>query len=136
MAWGFYGRRSELDQLKAILTRGRWFFCRITGRRRIGKTTLIQEAMRASGPADVFYVQIPDSGPAGILSAVADAMDVFRIDRSRFAAPTKLQDLARLVAAMVRAGYLVVLDEFQYFHRKLISNFCSFLQREVNQFSR
>lgn len=39
MAWGFYGRSSELDELEAILTRHRWFFARITGRRRIGKTT-------------------------------------------------------------------------------------------------
>ena len=37
MSWGFYGRNIELDQLKTILERGRWFFVRITGRKRIGK---------------------------------------------------------------------------------------------------
>lgn len=44
-AWSFYGRRSELAQLRAILDRRRWFFLQISGRRRIGKTTLIQEAL-------------------------------------------------------------------------------------------
>jgi AAA+ ATPase superfamily predicted ATPase len=136
MAWGFYGRRRELEQLQAILGRGRWFFCKITGRRRIGKTTLIQEALKASGRREVIYIQIPDSGPAGILSAVADAMEVFGIDRGRFPNPTKLQDFARLVAAMVRAGYVVALDEFQYFHRKHIQEFCSYLQAEVDTLAR
>ena len=46
MEWGFYGRHAELEQLRAILGRGRWFFAKLSGRRRIGKTTLIQQAMR------------------------------------------------------------------------------------------
>lgn len=136
MPWGFYGRRAELDSLKAILSRERWFFCKVTGRRRIGKTTLIQEALKASGREHVFYAQIPDSGPAGILTAVGDAMEVFRIDRARFPAPTRLADLARLVSSMVREGYVVALDEFQYFHRKHIQEFCSFLQSEVDDLLR
>jgi hypothetical protein len=136
MSWGFYGRRTELEQLKSILERGRWFFCKVTGRRRIGKTTLIQEALQASGRTEVFYVQIPDSGPAGILSAVADALQVFGIPSARFPAPTKLQDLAKLIASMARAGYVVALDEFQYFHRKHIQDFNSYLQGEVDQLAR
>lgn len=46
MAWGFYGRSLELSQLREILERGRWFFARITGRRRIGKTTLVHQALQ------------------------------------------------------------------------------------------
>lgn len=48
MVWGFYGRGAELDELASILRRRRWFFARITGRRRIGKTTLIQQALEAA----------------------------------------------------------------------------------------
>lgn len=66
MEWGFYGRRSELDQLRAIIDRDRWFFAKISGRRRIGKTTLIQQALRDSNKP-VLYMQVPDSGPAGVL---------------------------------------------------------------------
>ena len=71
MTWGFYGRGTELAELEAILQRPRWFFARITGRRRIGKTTLIQQALQATAARDLLYVQIPDSAPAGVLSAVA-----------------------------------------------------------------
>ncbi len=45
--WQFYGREHELEKLSAILCRGRWFFARVTGRRRIGKTSLIQQALES-----------------------------------------------------------------------------------------
>jgi len=46
MAWGFYGRSQELERLRKILTRDRWFFVKVAGRRRIGKTSLIQQALQ------------------------------------------------------------------------------------------
>ena len=46
--WAFYGRQTELGQLEEILSRRRWFFLQISGRRRIGKTTLIQQALLAA----------------------------------------------------------------------------------------
>jgi uncharacterized protein len=45
MGWGFYGRARELQALREILKRKRWFFARISGRRRIGKTTLVLQAL-------------------------------------------------------------------------------------------
>ena len=132
MDWGFYGRRAELKQLRGILSRERWFFCKITGRRRIGKTTLIQEALKASGRSQVLYVQVPDSGPAGVISAVADQMSMFDVPADRFRAPTTLQEVASLISELAKAGYVVALDEFQYFNRKLTREFCSFLQSEVD----
>ena len=135
MAWGFYGRNAELDELEAILRRQRWFFARITGRRRIGKTTLIQQALDAVGAQDVLYVQIPDSAPAGVLSAVADSMDTFGIDAERFPRPTSLRELAQVVGALAGAGFIVALDEFQYFSRKLLYEFTSHLQAAVDELS-
>jgi AAA+ ATPase superfamily predicted ATPase len=131
-AWGFYGRAEELGRLREVVARGRWFFARITGRRRIGKTTLVQQALRDLGAARVFYVQIPDSGPAGVLSAVHDALDTFALT-DRFPAPGNLLELARLVESLARAGYVVALDEFQYFSRKHLSEFTSHLQARVDQ---
>lgn len=131
MEWGFYGRREELEQLTAILGRGRWFFAKLSGRRRIGKTTLIQQAMRATAQP-VLYLQVPDSGPAGVLSAVADAFETFGIDTGRIPLPTTLSHFAKTIGTLAREGYVVVLDEFQYFHRKVLSEFTSHLQREVD----
>jgi uncharacterized protein len=132
MEWGFYGRADELREVTQIISRNRWYFAKMTGRRRIGKTTLIQKAIQAAGNRPVFYVQIPDSGPAGVLSAVDDAMATFGVPRDRFQRPHDFGDLARLIGALVRAGYGVVLDEFQYFNRLRLRPFCSFLQAEVD----
>jgi AAA+ ATPase superfamily predicted ATPase len=134
-SWRFYGRSAELEQLESILRRGRWFFARVSGRRRIGKTALIQQALHSVGPATVLYVQVPDSAPAGVLSAVADAMDTFGVD-ARFRRPASLLELAQTIGVLARAGFIVALDEFQYFSRKKLHEFTSHLQAVVDELSR
>lgn len=135
MSWNFYGRAQELQELRDILLRKRWFFARITGRRRIGKTTLVQQALKVTGAQSVFYVQIPDSAPAGVLSAVHDAMETFELSVDRFPRPDSLLALARTIEDLARAGYIVAVDEFQYFARKHLSEFTSHLQAAVDRLS-
>ena len=135
MDWGFYGRGLELQQLRDILSRNRWFFARLTGRRRIGKTALVQQALQATPARPVFYVQIPDSAPAGVLSAAHDAMDTFGLAHAQFARPDSLLAFARTVEQLVLAGHVVALDEFQYFSRKHLSEFTSHLQAAVDRLS-
>jgi uncharacterized protein len=135
MDWGFYGRRTELKQLDDILKRKRWFFVKLTGRRRIGKTTLIQQALQSLGMDRLLYVQIPDSGPAGVMSAVVDAMDTFHIDSVQYPRPKTLADFAKCIGMLARAGFVVALDEFQYFNREVLGDFPSLLQAEVDSLS-
>lgn len=130
--WGFYGRTQELSDLTSVLGRGRWFFLKVSGRRRIGKTTLIRQALGASGRDRVVYVQVPDSDPAGVVSAARDFFDTFGVSEPR---PSDLKGLAEAVGLLVRRGYIVALDEFQYFHRKQLFPFTSYLQSEVDQLS-
>lgn len=127
--WSFYGRRSELQQMQRILERRRWFFLQISGRRRIGKTALIQEALRAAGVARTLYIQIPDSDPTGVVAACNGYLETFGID----ARVSSLGELAQLIGRLASAGYVVALDEFQYFHRKQLAGFCSLLQAEVDR---
>jgi len=134
MGWKFYGRQRELMDLVAALERGRFFFVRVTGRRRIGKTTLVRQALERSGRTKVFYVQIPDSAPAGVISAVRDAMETFAI--TEVALPTTLFELARVLGTLIRHGYVVALDEFQYFSRKALHEFLSHLQATVDELTR
>lgn len=115
MDWGFYGRQLELEQLRNILRRRRWFFAKISGRKRIGKTTLIRQALLQS-PHPVVYLQVPDSGPAALLSAVRDAFETCGVDTKKVPVPASLSELATTIGALARNGYVVVLDEFQYFH--------------------
>ena len=100
-AWGFYGRARERENVQDILGRKRWFLARVTGRRRIGKTTLVQQALAGLGTnAPIFYAQVPDSAPAGVLSSVADAMDTFQIDPTHFPRPRSLLELSKTVKAL------------------------------------
>jgi AAA+ ATPase superfamily predicted ATPase len=132
--WRFYGRTDQLAALGHILNRQRWFFIKVTGRRRIGKTTLIQQALAlVNSRQPVFYVQVPDSEPAGVLSSVTDALDTFHVTASEYPRPTNLAQLATLFEAMAEHGYVLVLDEFQYFNRKGYEEFCSYLQAAVDR---
>ena len=128
--WAFYGRRVELDELREILRRKRWFFLKVSGRRRIGKTSLVQQALQAEGRDKILYIQIPDSDPAGVVSAACDFYALFGIEA---APPVDLRSLAASIGDLVRRGYVVAVDEFQYFHRKALFEFTSHLQFEVDR---
>lgn len=128
-AWGFYGRRTELEQLTEILCRDRWFFLKVAGRRRIGKTSLVQQALARAGRERFVYVQVPDSDPAGVISTVRDFFETFGVGDQ---APHDLRSLATSIGALVRDGWIVALDEFQYFNRKVLFELTSHLQYEVD----
>jgi len=131
--WAFYGRRRELETLRNILRRRRWFFLKVSGRRRIGKTSLVHQALQAEGRDRVLYLQVPDSDPAGVVSSARDFFELFSIDAPP---PTDLRTLAAAIGTLVRRGFVVALDEFQYFHRKVLYEFTSYLQYEVDQLAR
>lgn len=132
--WRFYGRKEQLADLERMLGRRRWFFAKVTGRRRIGKTTLIQRAIQEiKSKQPVFYVQVPDSEPTGILSAVSDALETFHIPAHQYPRPTDLLQLSRLLESMAEGGFILILDEFQYFNRKGYEPFCSYLQAGVDR---
>lgn len=133
--WGFYGRRAELAAIDEILARRRFFFCAISGRRRIGKTSLIQEAIRRRGlTPKAIYVQIPDSDERGVIQAFEDSIeDVLHDQNFARASCSNFQDIAVLIYVLWKSGWIVALDEFQYFHRKLLSEFQSYLQTFVDK---
>lgn len=130
--WGFYGRREELAEFREILGRGRWFFVKVAGRRRIGKTTLVRQALQPSQRERVLYVQIPDSDPAGVVSTARDFFQMFGIHDDL---PVDLRSLAVRIGTLCEAGWIVALDEFQYFNRKVLFEFTSQLQSVVDRLS-
>jgi len=138
MTWKFYGRSLELESLRKLLTQPRWFFCAISGRRRIGKTSLIREALQTLPLArKAVYLQVPDSDERDVVAVFVDALQA--------AAPQGLpasvdpgslhrfSDMTRSMGELCRAGWVVILDEFQYFNRKSLSAFPSLLQSEVDK---
>ncbi len=130
MSWKFYGRKSEVTELAEILSRKQWVFLKIDGRRRIGKTSLIQQALPARYQEKSFYMQVPDSSPAGVLTRFREAMLTHGVQSSP---PRSLQEMARAVEQLISDGWAVILDEFQYFVRKPLFEFNSFLQESVDR---
>ena len=132
--WGFYGRRNELEQIEKLLDRNEFFFCSISGRRRIGKTSLIQEALRRKKQSQrVLYVQIPDSDERGVIQVFEDAVEDALLDQG-FARETcsNFNDIALLLRILWKSNFVTAIDEFQYFHRKTLSEFLSHLQANVD----
>jgi AAA+ ATPase superfamily predicted ATPase len=134
--WSFYGRDAELLALKTLVATPRWFFCRIQGRRRIGKTALLTE-LAGSDPslaARLLYMQVPDSDERDVVNTFARTLA--EADQKR---PVELAEsvvdfpsMAAALGQLCRAGFIVVLDEFQYFNRAALSAFNSFLQAQVD----
>lgn len=133
--WDFYGRRAELAEIERLLGREEFFFCAISGRRRIGKTSLIQEALiRRKQPGRAIYVQIPDSDERGFIQVFEDAIeDTFADPELARKSCGGFNDIATLLKAMWRLNYLTALDEFQYLHRKALEPFLSGLQSVVDE---
>jgi hypothetical protein len=130
--WSFYGRQSEVRALAEVLRRQRWFFIRISGRRRIGKTALVRQAVRAAGLQRVAFVQIDDTDAAGVVATARRHFALCGVPESML--PTDLRSLATCIADLAADGWVVVLDEFQYFSRKSLFVFNSMLQFEVDRF--
>jgi uncharacterized protein len=135
--WNFYGREEQLAELTRILNARRWFFCRIEGRRRIGKTTLLgQLAQRDAALSHrLIYMQVPDSDEHDVASTFAQSLASSESEQARKLAPSvnNFMAMAATIGKLCESGHIIVLDEFQYFTRVKLSAFASFLQAEVDK---
>lgn len=135
--WKFYGRAEPLADLTRIVSAGRWFFCRIEGRRRIGKTSLLSHLIKSDASlADRFiYMQVPDSDERDVAAAFKRALsDCEHLLAAQLSPTVKdFPSMARAIGELCQAGQVVVIDEFQYFTRASLRSFNSFLQAEVDK---
>ena len=135
--WQFYGRTEPLSELSRIVNAGRWFFCRIEGRRRIGKTSLLSQLAKsdASLSERLIYMQVPDSDERDVATAFQRSLTDcdHSLARSLSATVVNFPSMARAIGELCRAGLVVVIDEFQYFTRVVLKSFNSFLQAEVDK---
>ena len=135
--WSFYGRRETLTTLQQLVQKPHWFFCRIQGRRRIGKTTLLRELAKADPqlPTRMVYMQVPDSDERDVAANFRRALLDSGIDEAAnaSAAVADFASMARAISVLCRQGLILILDEFQYFSGAKMSVFNSFLQAEVDQ---
>ncbi len=137
MRWDFYGRQDKLAELRHIIEATRWFFARVQGRRRIGKTELLKQLARADNEleARLVYMQVPDSDERDVVHAFRRALLECEPSWIRELAPSvaDFASMADAIGKLCGGNVIVVLDEFQYFVRGTLYAFNSFLQAEVDK---
>lgn len=135
--WRFYGRTHPLGELRHIVQAQRWFFCRIEGRRRIGKTSLLSQLANGDPLLSdrLLYMQVPDSDERDVATTFQRALTDCEHPLARIlgAGVVDFPSMAHAIGELCRAGLVVVIDEFQYFTRTALRSFNSFLQAEVDK---
>lgn len=135
--WSFYGRDRPLAELRKIVNKSRWFFCRISGRRRIGKTSLLKELALGDAALSrrLLYLQVPDSDERDVAASFRRQLDESEFPGASTLAPAvkDFASMAKAIGTACRKGMVVVLDEFQYFTRAKMYSFNSLLQAEVDE---
>lgn len=135
--WSFYGRTGTLETLNKLIHGGNWFFCRIQGRRRIGKTSLLRElsTFDQSLLSRMVYMQIPDSDERDVAASFRRALNDCEspLANSLAASVLDFPSMAKAIGDLCKAGLVVVLDEFQYFTASKLYAFNSFLQEQVDR---
>ena len=138
-SWNFYGRHDELGSLLEKLRERRWFFASIRGRRRIGKTALVQQALRllaedrnARAP---LLVQLPDSNPTDCAAVFRNALRETGLEDSLdYGQPIRdLPGVAAAVGFLCASGTIVALDEFQLCRDGPLRALPSLLQAQVDR---
>lgn len=124
--WKFYGRTESLTQLHKIVHAGRWFFCCIEGRRRVGKTTLLAQLAKQDPRLTerLIYMQVPDSDERDVAGALKRSLADCEHPLAQSLRPTVVNfpSMAHAIGELCRAGPVVVLDEFRTEWLSLISS--------------
>jgi AAA+ ATPase superfamily predicted ATPase len=135
--WSFYGRTNTLETLDKLVHGPNWFFCRIQGRRRIGKTTLLRELAKFDSALlpRMVYMQIPDSDERDVAASFRRTLNDCESSFANALASSVVDfgSMASVISALCREGFIVVLDEFQYFTATKLYSFNSFLQEQVDR---
>lgn len=108
----FFGRKHELALFKEQFTNlnlGKMFV--VYGRRRVGKTELIRQFMKAI-PKNKLYFYVDLVEKQGILESLSKAVQEQLGETRKFA---DFSDFLDLIAAKSDNGFVLVIDEFQRF---------------------
>ena len=138
--WTFYGRQDELGALLEKMRGEHWFFGAIRGRRRIGKTALVQQALNTlaedkPSQRPTLLVQLPDSTPADFAAVFRNALREAKLEGNINGSNTlrDLPGIAMAIGSLCAADVIMVLDEFQICLNGPLSPFPSLLQAQVDR---
>ena len=138
--WKFYGRRAEVGLVLASMRRNRWFFGAIRGRRRVGKTALVRQALEilkkdTHGPKQTILVELPDSTPRDAASVFRSSVRQAGLDKhvKDLDQVTDLPGMALAIDVLCRKGVIVAIDEFQVCLRGPLRGLPALLKERVDR---
>lgn len=112
MAKSFLGRQNELDKLNKAYNKSGFQMCILYGRRRVGKTTLINEFIKNKN--SIFFTAIQNNIEKNISLFAKEVLNYF-LPELKGAHFTKIEDILNIITQNVKEEKLIlVIDELPY----------------------
>lgn len=127
----FLGRKDELSKIEAFLNKKGFFACLLYGRRRIGKSELIKNAIKDRKELTIYYEAKQTTEKNNVDSLTELICEVLKVDHIRFNGLEEL--LEYLFKFSVKNDLTLVLDEYSYLI-KMINGLDSILQNLIDKY--
>ena len=127
----FYGRQSQRKQLRQMLSREEMQTALIYGRRRVGKSELIKQALREEEITGIYY-ECKETTEKNNVDSLSELVgETFHFPRPSFADIEEL--LEYLFEKSEETGFVLVLDEYPYL-RATVAGLDSILQSLIDKY--
>ncbi len=126
----FIGRKKELDILKGFINKTSMNVGLIYGRRRVGKSELIKQALKNNDIISIFYECKQTTESNNALSICAEIESVFNIPFSNNDLEKVLDSVFRL---SIKDNIVLVLDEYPYL-KEIVVGIDSILQSLIDKY--
>ena len=127
----FFGRKRELTQLKNLISFDGMLMSLIYGRRRIGKSELVKQAIKESGTKSIFYVCKQVTEESNVQSMCEVLSDSLGLPKLGY---TKVEEIVDYIFKLSKEESIVfVLDEYPYL-RENVKGLDSIIQALVDKY--
>lgn len=127
----FYGRKRELTQLKKLISSDDMLMGLIYGRRRIGKSELVKQAIKESGIKSIFYECRQVTEESNVQSMCEVLSDVLGLPKLGY---IKAEEIIDYIFELSKEESIVfVLDEYPYL-RENVKGLDSIIQALVDKY--
>lgn len=127
----FYGRKRELTQLKKLISSDDMLMGLIYGRRRIGKSELVKQAIKESGIKSIFYECRQVTEESNVQSMCEVLSDVLGLPKLGY---MKAEEIIDYIFELSKEESIVfVLDEYPYL-RENVKGLDSIIQALVDKY--
>lgn len=127
----FYGRKRELTQLKKLISSDDMLMGLIYGRRRIGKSELVKQAIKESGIKSIFYECKQVTEESNVQSMCEVLSDVLGLPKLGY---MKAEEIIDYIFKLSNEENIVfVLDEYPYL-RENVKGLDSIIQASVDKY--